>query len=141
MYNENYIFIFIFFMFIFFSNNKSFEKMSSMADLIINTSNNQIENIQTSLPFDIKYKSKDYIPYQINDIDNYDNNSQSISFDDLYKKLIYYQVTPYSIPSKKNNINDSKNTIYDKDIKYYNLDAMFDKYNLHLDDKYINLYT
>ena len=128
-------------MFIFFSNNKPFEKMSSMADLIINTSNNQIENIQTSLSFDIKYKSKDYIPYQINDIDNYDNNSQSISFDDLYKKLIYYQVTPYSIQSKKNNINDSKNTIYDKDIKYYNLDAMFDKYNLHLDDKHINLYT
>ena len=136
-----YIIIFIFFMFIFFSNNKPFEKMSSMADLIINTSNNQIENIQTSLSFDIKYKSKDYIPYQINDIDNYDNNSQSISFDDLYKKLIYYQVTPYSIQSKKNNINDSKNTIYDKDIKYYNLDAMFDKYNLHLDDKHINLYT
>ena len=119
-------------MFIFFFYNKPLEKMSSMADLIINTPNNQIENIQIS---------KDYIPRQINDIDNYDNNSQSISFDDLYKKLIYYQVTPYSIPSKKNTINDSKNTIYDKDIKYYNLDAMFDRYNLHLDDKHINLYT
>jgi hypothetical protein len=110
----------MFFVFIFFSNNKLLEKMSSMADLIINKSQSK----------DILYENNSQL-----------NNNNLQSFDDLYKKLIYYQVTPYSIPSKKNTINDNKNTIYDKDIKYYNLNAMFDRYNLHLDDKHINLYV
>lgn len=62
----------------------------------------------------------------------YNNNSIS----ELYNKFINYQQSSKPLPKKKIN----KNTIYDKDIKFYNIDKLFDRKNLHLDDKNIKLY-